>query len=182
MAVSFRFDFAKARAALLYLASQNLPGFDKGKACKLLFLADKLHLVRYSRPITGDRYWALEHGPVPSRLLVLLNQIEAQKITDKEAHELAEGLGLDRAYVNPRLQARQRPDMDELSQSDVEALNRIAVTRGAKTFAELRVLTHETVAYRRAWAKKPAKKGSLPMAFEDFFRKTLTRSWALGMR
>ena len=35
--------------------------------------------------------------------------------------------------------------------------------------AELRALTHETVAYQRAWSGKPSDKGSAPMAFEDFF-------------
>src|SRR4030095_14202545 len=125
MAVSFRFDFAKARAALLYLASQNLPAFDKGKACKLLFLADKLHLVRFSRPITGDRYWALEPGPVPSTLLCLLNQVETQKFTDKDARALAEGLDLDRAFVNPHLRARDPADTKPPSPSAVDPLTRL---------------------------------------------------------
>ena len=31
-----------------------------------MFLAEKYHLVRYGRPITGDRYDAMKDGPVPS--------------------------------------------------------------------------------------------------------------------
>src|SRR5437899_12988053 len=83
MAVAFTFDVEKASAALLYLASRDLPAFDKGKACKLLFLADKLHLVRYGRPITGDHYWALEHGPVPSTVLNLINDVEKKQPSNR---------------------------------------------------------------------------------------------------
>jgi uncharacterized phage-associated protein len=169
MAVAFTFDFEKASAALLYLASRNLPAFDKGKACKLLYLADKLHLVRYGRPITGDRYWALEHGPVPSAVLNLINDVEKKQLSGQGVQALAEALELDRTFENPRFRARQKPNMDLLSKSDVDVLDRVADSFGSKTFAELRALTHETVAYQRAWTGKPADKGSAPMAFEDFF-------------
>jgi uncharacterized phage-associated protein len=169
MRVAFLFDFARAHAALLHLASKMLPAFDKGKACKLLFLADKLHLVRYGRPITGDEYWALEHGPVPSKVLKLLNDVEGGPATSVEAKALTASLELDRTYAYPRLISKLAPDHEQLSKSDVEALDRIAELHGSKTFAELRALTHQTVAYQRAWSHKAAKKGSARMAFEDFF-------------
>src|SRR5262245_14308697 len=112
MAVAFTFDFEKARAALLYLAQKDLPEFDKGKACKLLFLADKLHLVRYGRPVTGDRYWALEHGPVPTRVLSLFDDVEQRKAARGKGTALTDAFELDRRYKNPRFRARQNPDMD----------------------------------------------------------------------
>ena len=169
MAVAFTFDFEKARAALLYLALKNLPEFDKGKACKLLFLVDKLHLVRYGRPITGDRYWALEHGPVPSQLLSLIDEVEQKEASSEKARALSDALELDRRFENPRFRARLNPNMDLLSTSDVGVLDRVAQLHGQKTFAELRALTHETVAYQRAWTRRKAGKGAAPMAFEDFF-------------
>ena len=46
MALSFEFDFDVTKAALLYLAAKNLPNFDKYRAVKLLFLADREHLLR----------------------------------------------------------------------------------------------------------------------------------------
>jgi hypothetical protein len=169
MAVAFIFDFEKARAAILYLAQKNLPDFDKGKTCKLLFLVDKLHLVQYGRPVTGDLYWALEHGPVPTHVLDLLDHLEQKKTSSDQARALSAGLELDRRFANPRFRALQGPDMSVLSKSDIGVLDRIADLHGRKTFAELRALTHEMVAYQRAWKRKRAGKRAAPMAFEDFF-------------
>ena len=39
---------------------------DKIKIIKLIYLADKYHLVRYGRTITNDDYYAMEYGPVGS--------------------------------------------------------------------------------------------------------------------
>jgi len=37
---------------------------DKIKIIKLVYLANKYHLAKYGRTITGDDYYAIEHGPV----------------------------------------------------------------------------------------------------------------------
>jgi len=62
--LSFEFKPSKFGSAVAYLAERK-PGVTKKELCKLLFFADKLHLLRYGRPITGDRYFALEQGPSP---------------------------------------------------------------------------------------------------------------------
>jgi len=36
----------------------------KLKAVTLMYLSDQYHLFRYGRPITGDRYVAMDMGPV----------------------------------------------------------------------------------------------------------------------
>jgi len=46
---------------------------DKMKIVKLLFLADKYHLLHYGRTITDDSYCAMQHGPVGSIALNILN-------------------------------------------------------------------------------------------------------------
>ena len=37
-----------------------------------MYLADKEHLVRHGRPIVGDHYHKLPHGPIPTRGLDML--------------------------------------------------------------------------------------------------------------
>ena len=45
------------------------------KAAKLLYFADNQHLVRYGRPMTGDRYYCLDHEPMPSASLNAINDL-----------------------------------------------------------------------------------------------------------
>ena len=59
----FRFEPEKALEAILYVASKAQT--DKYATLKILYLADKLHLERYGRFISGDYYHALRHGSTP---------------------------------------------------------------------------------------------------------------------
>ena len=81
MALTFKFDFEATKAVLLYLAAKELPNFDKYRASKLLFLADREHLVCFGRTITGDSYNALPYGPTPNRTLELLDAIRTRRET-----------------------------------------------------------------------------------------------------
>jgi len=163
MSVQFTFDLDRTVAAIAYLASKNLPGLTKYKLCKLLFIADKYHLVRYGRPITGDRYTALQYGPVPSKTLNLLNTLETGR-----AAPLAPLVELDYTYKYPHLRAKTTVD-ESLSISDKEALDHTVEHFGSKTFEELKAITHEMPAYRKAWDEKPQHRHAEPMKFEDFF-------------
>ena len=80
MSVEFEFDYEKMFEALVYLASHpdEVTALDKYKAGKLLFLADKYHLVQFGRPIVGDQYRALEYGPIPQETLDYLNGFDCQ--------------------------------------------------------------------------------------------------------
>jgi len=43
------------------------------KLMKLLYLADRESMRRNGRPISGDRYVSMDHGPVLSQTLNLIN-------------------------------------------------------------------------------------------------------------
>src|SRR5947209_669995 len=97
--VEFNFEFEKFLAALHYLAVRQVPELDKYKVCKLFFLADKYHLVRFGRPILGDRYCPLPHGPIPSRSLDLLNEFinaKNEESRSQECQQIEEVLELNR--------------------------------------------------------------------------------------
>jgi uncharacterized phage-associated protein len=167
MAVEFTFDSERAVAAIAFLASRNLSALTKYKLCKLIFLADKYHLVQFGRTITGDRFCALEHGPIPSHILDLLNRIISDP-ADPQVAELSKFVTLDRTFRYPRFHSTQADFDEALSPSDQNALLAIAIEYGSKNFDELKALTHETVAYKKAWEQKGS--GSAPeMKFEDFF-------------
>jgi uncharacterized phage-associated protein len=166
--MEFAFDFEKAKEAIVYLASKMRNGMTKYTACKLLFLADKYHLVRYGRPITGDRYFALPHGPVPTTMLDLLSGVVGSTEADERAAALRSVLTVDRAYSNPRISARRPLERECLSKSDTEALDETVKRHGDRSFDELKALTHETLAYQNAWDRR-GNSNSVAIAFEDFF-------------
>ena len=75
--IEFKFNVKKLINALAFFAGE-ITDLDKLKAAKLLYFADKHHLVRYGRPILGDCYCALDAGPIPSRSLDIMKRIISQ--------------------------------------------------------------------------------------------------------
>jgi uncharacterized phage-associated protein len=167
MGVQFKFDFERFLAVLQYMAWKSVPELDKYKIGKLLFLADKYHLVQYGRPIIGDCYYALKYGPVPSHALDLLNgAIRSEGIEkDGQIRALVEGLEIDRRYHYPRFSRKNSPAFHALSKSDVMALDHIIEKFGSKDFNSLKSLTHTMFAYRNTWDAAP----NTAMQYEDFF-------------
>lgn len=165
MTIDFQLDIDKTREAIVYLVSRSKSGFEKYIIIKLLFLADKYHLVRYGRPITGDQYFAMPHGPAPNRILDLLNLL----ISDPDsAPALSSVLDVERAYRYPRFVAKRSLPFDNLSQSDMEALDETLSRFGSKEFQELKTLTHDMLAYKKAWRSR-GHKNAARMDFQDFF-------------
>ena len=109
---------------------------------KCAFFADKLHLNRYGRPISGDDYIADTYGPLGKVTYGLLR------------HEPLEILALggngtlpfrveDHLYVY----ADREPNLNRLSSSDIAALDEAYREHGHKTFDELREESHQDPAY-----------------------------------
>ena len=71
MPLKFHPKLPKIVELLLYLA-HNRPGADKYQAVKFFYLADRLHLQKYGRPITNEDYFAFWYGPVASNALNLI--------------------------------------------------------------------------------------------------------------
>jgi hypothetical protein len=168
--IQFEFDFEKTKAALLHLAAKGLPEFDKYKACKLLFLADREHLLRLARPITGDRYEALAFGPVPSKTAELLDQMEMALKGHREhagpaAVSLADAFRLECTRCYHPLEAA---DLDALSESDVVVLDEVADEHGSESFGPVADFTTKIAAYKMAWQGETGQE-KFPMLFENFF-------------
>ena len=171
MPVVFTFDFERALAAMVYVATKNPRSLDTYKMCKLIFLGDKLHLVRYSRTITGDTICAMEFGPVPSSTYNLLKALVAGSTEEKNAEQLAHYLSVDKSFYYPRISGSGKPlDVREfLSKSDLRALDEVVELHGDKSFDELKALTHEMPSWKKAWNDPDRTAKNADMAFEDLF-------------
>jgi len=151
--IRFEFRAAKFVAAVTYLA-QACRGMTKLKLCKMLYFADKEHLVRFGRPITGDQYYKLPHGPIPTRGLDLLKgQGYAPDVALLEKYVAVKGM-----TIHPK----QAPENRVFSRSDLGVLDSVCSKYGRMTVVQLRTLSHK----ERAWLEA-SENG--PMDFGLFF-------------
>jgi uncharacterized phage-associated protein len=136
MAKRLRFKFSpeKFANAVAYLA-QECPQSTKMTICKHLYFADKQHLVRYGRPITGDHYWRLDHGQIPTRGLNMLRS----KASPQENALLQKYVSVNGNSVQLKQQANQKV----FSKSDLEVLDWVIQKYGRMSAARLRSLAHK---------------------------------------
>lgn len=72
MQIQYQFNVEKAIATMMVFL-RRLGPMDKLKLIKLLYLADRDCFLVEGHPITGDTPFAMDHGPVPSACLDVLN-------------------------------------------------------------------------------------------------------------
>lgn len=69
-----RIPILKLKAILLYFGTHtDIKFLGKVKLMKLFYFLDFTHLKKYGSPVTYDNYKNLEHGPIPSTILNLVN-------------------------------------------------------------------------------------------------------------
>ncbi len=128
--ISYQFDKNKAISALLFI-SHRIAGM-KGKAdkyavLKILYFAEKKHLVKYGRLITDDKFAALKFGPVPSNSYDLLDY-------NSEYFE---------PFDNKSIIPLTEPNLKILSKSDIECLEQSIDENRDLGFNELKEKSHD---------------------------------------
>lgn len=127
--------------ALLYLANKLT---EMGQECemmklfKLLYFADQEHLNKYGRTITGDKYIAMEKGPVPSETYHI---VQANR---KDDYAISRYAACDDFEVEEwfRIRPSKEANTDYLSESDIEVLDNVLLKYGKKSSHELSQLSH----------------------------------------
>lgn len=134
------FNREKALEAILLIA-QQLPNPTMHSIAKMLYLSDKLHLREYGRLICGDRYIAMQYGPVPSAIYDMMKVPTGKASIDPDVDELigeAFGIAQGRNVVPKRA-----PDTSLLAASEMECIRETIQEHGRKSFGVLTDLTHD---------------------------------------
>jgi uncharacterized phage-associated protein len=150
----------KSLQAIVYLANKNdEKKITRLELMKLLWLADKYHLLKYGRTITNNTYYAMKDGPVPSESMNL-----SRKVLSSEINKCIE-------VVDYEISAKTEPELKYFSESDLEVLDFIWNKFGDKDVWELRDLTHEYPEWKRFEEdlKDPTSPKSYVMEMVDFF-------------
>ncbi len=161
----FEFDLEKLIQAVVFFSKRGVEDLTRLKLAKLLFFADKEHLLKHGRPIFGDEYFALDFGPVPSRSIDFLEEME-QGIALPDRVRFDQYLNIEVAQW-PLFVARGPEDFDVFSESEIDALESTLERHAPRTASQLVTLTHEEAAWKLADASRPAY-GRAAMPYETW--------------
>ena len=165
MAILPETSYKKATQALNFFARKKDGKINKMKAIKLIYLADRLHLRKYGRPIIGDVYWAMKLGPVGSQAK---NVAELSDRLPKGVFTYA------RKYIKPTDDKRsfvsvEPTELNLFSKTDIECFETIYKTFSDKDQFELADITHKYSEWLKHKRELERGKKSVKMSYEDFF-------------
>lgn len=159
------FQYKKSVQALNFLAIKAGGTLNKMKAIKLIWLADRLHLRKYARTITGDFYFALPNGPVASSTRDILKHYESLSKTELEYAD---------EYIQPKdkyfFVSIKACNTKVCSQTDMEVLELIWLKYGRLSEFELVELSHvfpEWIKYQSAFERHTITRANIDLL--DFF-------------
>ncbi|MFH1671244.1 MAG: Panacea domain-containing protein [Candidatus Portnoybacteria bacterium] len=161
-------SYKKATQALNLLARKKDGKINKMKAIKLIFLADRLHLRKYGRPIVGDIYWAMKLGPVGS----LTKNIAELSNISKDALVYA------KKFIKPVDKRKQafislkKEDLSVFSKTDIECIEAVYNKFSDRDQFELAEITHNYSEWARHEKELNRGKKRAKMDYGDFFTDT----------
>jgi uncharacterized phage-associated protein len=136
----FAFKFEKSLQAAAYLLRrESSRQMNYMRLVKVLYMADRESLKARGEPITGDRFAALERGPVLSEVLDLI------KGSHLRSPEWGEFIRRDEFDV---VLARD-PGVTHLSRFEVELLERVAEENRAYDEWDMVKITHQFPEWRK---------------------------------
>lgn len=152
--ITFKFNKQKSIEAVLYLISKSgKNSYDLYKIVKMIFEADKYHLNRYMRPVTGDHFVSMVNGIVPSRIYDLCKSEDSRAPFYKKS---------------PRLvRAKRLANGDYLSDSDKEALDWAFEQLDPLTFGQICQKNHDE---NPAWGKNYIEGSSKKIPFDQLIK------------
>ncbi len=159
-------DTKKIIQALAYMAYKEPDHkMDNIKAYKLLWLADRYHIRRTGRLVTGDSYFAMPKGPVPSDAKNLLEGQSTHLSTDEQyLKEYIKRLG-------DKYEVVKVPNGKVFSISDREAMDLVYEIFGSMDADTLSAYSHEYpewIAYKDM-IEKEGLKSSYRINMDLFF-------------
>ena len=147
----------EASVQAIHFLLKTFGEMDKLKMVKVIYFADKRHLIFGGRTITGDNYMAMRHGPVGSMVLNILNRnveyLESEQLQYIDCY-IQQG-----DSENNRKCTENNMIYDQLSESDKKTLTKIGKKFNVMDGWALVKLTHKY----SEWAK-----------FEEILRKEPT--------
>jgi uncharacterized phage-associated protein len=147
-------DADKALEVVIYVSTKTDNLFN---IVKTIYYADKYHLARYGRLITGDNYIAMGEGPVPSGTYDLIKLVRGDsfsyesKIVNAHPEDALTVKVVKEEGKSPKtlVYPRRVPNLDLLSESDRECLDLSIGKYGNMHTTKLWRLVHQEKSYKK---------------------------------
>ena len=143
MEIKFNVNRDKIINAILYICSKLNGSVNIYNCLKIFYEADKYHLNKYGVVITGDKYIAMEHGTVPSATKDILYEKSDYWHNDN-----------NKLYT---ISTTNKPDLDVLSKSNLEALDKGIEKYGNLEFAEVEYINQQEEGFKKTEKNKQIK-------------------------
>jgi uncharacterized phage-associated protein len=124
---------------VIYYILSKIKKADKLKIIKLIYLADKYHLVKYGRTITEDDYYAMRLGPVATTAKDVLS---FDKELMPEEYKYITALIKQSGDYNFEANSAYKGELDTLSETDIESLDYVIKKFEKMDKSELIEYTH----------------------------------------
>jgi uncharacterized phage-associated protein len=147
------YEFDRALQAAAYLLEKNGGKMSYIRLMKLMYIAEREWLATTGEPITGDRYCAMDRGPVLSTTLRIINQ-DDNRYDRKGDSQRRKKWREHIATVDFRVELRKSPGYGELSKGIMKKLDEVRERyRRLKPF-EIVDLTHEFPEWRKYYEEE----------------------------
>jgi hypothetical protein len=133
--IEFEVNYQKALEAILFILTKK-DSVNLYNLLKIIFEADKTHLNEHGRPVTGDTYIKMEFGTVPS---VIYDILKGSPIVLAALEMDSYPFKLEGYHVR----AIRPPNLDCLSESDIDALEKGILKYMDLTFSEVKSENHQ---------------------------------------
>jgi len=143
-------NVSRTKALILYVLN-HFHTVDIHKVFKILYFADRYHLVNYGRSITKDTYHAMDFGGVPSEIYDVFKIVRGDR---KAYSELVGFEGSFKFISKMEVTPIEKPDLDELSASEIESLDKSIKENKDLNFSQLKEKSHDK-AWKEAYNNMP---------------------------
>lgn len=158
--IRFKFNEQKAVQAAGRLITQGGGEMNYMALIKLLYLVDREALLRWGRPVTGDKPVAMERGPVLSQIFDFVSQKKQHLPPSPQWHNF---IRRPAPYVYT-VRFSAPPDTSALSEAEVALIDEVFAQHRNKSEDDLVKLTHDLPEWHN-----PGK-SSVSIPFEDILK------------
>ncbi len=152
------FKEKKATQAAVFLLDKHGGAMSYMKLIKLLYLVDRKTLLKFGHSISNDIYFSLDHGPILSKILDIINEGSWNGVGDYWISYITKPIGYDVLLRDTKC------SMDELSEAELEVLSEVFIEHGHKDKWELVDWMHTHIP---EWQDPSGSRS--PISYSDIF-------------